>query len=157
MASHWGRGTTFDPLVFGSFRLGTIICYEDILPRFVNRVMEPRGGRRPDVLLNLTNDSWYGDTVQPMEHLALAAFRSIEHRRALVRSTNTGISAFVDPAGRIVSRTQQYRAETLLGSVPKMAGTTVYEVVGDVFGWGALGILTWAWFRSRRRAGLSGA
>jgi len=149
MASHWGRGTSLAPLVFGHWRLGTIICYEDILPRFVREVMEPHGGRRPDLLVNVTNDSWYGDTVQPMEHLALAAFRSIEHRRALVRSTNTGISAIVDPAGRIVSRTRQYREETLLGSVPKMEGTTVYELVGDVLGWVALGIVAFAAARSR--------
>lgn len=150
MASHWGRGTRTDPLVLGDWRLGTYICYEDILPRFVNGIMQPTGGRRPDVMVNVTNDSWYGDTVQPMEHLALAAFRTVEHRRALVRSTNTGISAIVDPAGRLVARTQQYKAETLLGEVPKMSGATVYEVVGDFAGWGALGIVGFAAMRRRR-------
>jgi apolipoprotein N-acyltransferase len=150
MASHWGRGRSTAPLVLGDWRLGTFICYEDILPRFVQGIMQPTAGRRPDVMLNLTNDSWYGDTVQPIEHLALASFRAIEHRRALVRSTNTGISALVDPAGRVVAKTNQYREETLLGEVPRMAGETPYQRVGDVVGWAALLLLASA--LPRRRA-----
>lgn len=151
MASHWGRGVSTDPLVLGDWRLGTFICYEDILPRFVDGLMQPTGGRRPDLMVNVTNDSWYGDTVEPLEHLALASFRTVEHRRALVRSTNTGISALVDPVGRVVAKTRTYREELLVGEVPKMSGTTVYEALGDVAGWGSLGLLAGVFARSRRR------
>ena len=97
-----------------------------------------RGGpdrRIPDVMFNLTNDSWYGKTTEPMEHLALASFRSIEHRRSLVRSTNTGISAFVDPVGRIVTRSGIWTRETLVDRVPMMQGRTVYALLGDWIGW----------------------
>jgi apolipoprotein N-acyltransferase len=149
MASHWGKGTSVAPLVLGSWRLGTFICYEDILPRFVQRIMAPTEGVRPDVMLNLTNDSWYGDTVQPTEHLALASFRAVEHRRALVRSTNTGISALVDPNGRVIAQTRQYREETLMGAVPRMSGGTVYESLGDLVGFVALAILLAALVRGR--------
>ena len=96
------------------------------------------GGREhhiPHVMFNLTNDSWYGKTVEPMEHLALASFRSIEHRRSLVRATNTGISAFVDPAGRIAKRSGLWTRETLVDRVPKMQGRTVYALLGDWIGW----------------------
>jgi len=86
-------------------------------------------------MFNLTDDSWYGNTVEPMEHLALASFRSIEHRRALVRSTTTGISAIVDPAGRLDLRTGQWTREILVGSVPLMKGRTVYAFAGDWLGW----------------------
>ena len=64
-----------------TWRLGTYICYEDILPRFVQQVMAVRDGHRPDVMVNITNDSWYGDTTEPPIHLALAQFRAVEHRR----------------------------------------------------------------------------
>lgn len=98
-----------------------------------------RGGldrRIPDVMINLSNDSWYGKSTEPMEHLALASFRSIEHRRSLVRSTNTGISAFVDPVGRIVTRSGIWTRETLIGRVAIMKqGPTVYALLGDWIGW----------------------
>jgi apolipoprotein N-acyltransferase len=89
----------------------------------------------PDALFNLTNDSWYGKSTEPMEHLALASFRSIEQRRSLVRSTNTGISAFVDPVGRIVTRSGIWTREALVDRVPMMQGRTVYALLGDWLGW----------------------
>ena len=129
-------GDSCEPLPFGKYLFSVNICYEDIFPGQVRSLM--RGGpdrRIPDVLFNLTNDSWYGNTTEPIEHLALASFRSIEHRRSLVRSTNTGISAFVDPVGRIVTRSGIWTRETLVGRVPMMHGRTVYALLGDWIGW----------------------
>ena len=85
----------------------------------------------------MTNDSWYGDTREPRIHLALASFRSIETRRAMIRSTNTGISAIVDPVGRIVKQTGQWTRETLVAEVPVIrdGSTTPYLRVGDAYGW----------------------
>jgi apolipoprotein N-acyltransferase len=102
-------------------------------------------------MVNITNDSWYGPYLEQQQHLALAAFRSVEHRRTLVRSTNTGISAFVDPAGRIVARTPVFEEATLTADVPKMTGTTVYQVIGDVVGYGALLAIGAVWVMSRRK------
>jgi apolipoprotein N-acyltransferase len=129
-------GESPEPLAFGTYLLSVNICYEDIFPGQVRSLM--RGGpdrRIPHVIFNLTNDSWYGDTTEPIEHLALASFRSIEHRRSLVRSTNTGISAFVDPVGRIVSRSGVWTRETLVERVAMMQGRTVYALLGDWIGW----------------------
>jgi len=129
-------GESREPLPLGKYLLSVNICYEDIFPGQVRSLM--RGGldrRIPDVLINLTNDSWYGKTTEPIEHLALASFRSIEHRRSLVRSTNTGISAFVDPVGRIVTRSRIWTRETLVDRVPMMQGRTVYALLGDWIGW----------------------
>jgi apolipoprotein N-acyltransferase len=113
--------------------------------------------RIPEVMFNLTNDSWYGNTVQPTEHLVLASFRSIEHRRPLVRATNTGISAIVDAVGRIDKRTRQWTRASLTGKVPLMEGRTVYAVLGDWIGWLcaiiALACLVRA-YQSRRHAKL---
>jgi apolipoprotein N-acyltransferase len=118
------------------------MCYEDIFPGHIRSLM--RGGRDhriPEVMFNLTNDSWYGKTVEPMEHLALASFRSIEHRRSLVRATNTGVSAFVDPVGRLVKSSGLWTKETLFDRVPMMGGRTIYAVLGEWIGW-ACGILS---------------
>jgi apolipoprotein N-acyltransferase len=89
----------------------------------------------PHAMINLTNDSWYGDTIEPLEHLVLASFRCIEHRRSLVRSTNTGISAIIDPVGRLEKRTGQWTKETLVGKVPMMSGRTFFSYAGNWFGW----------------------
>ncbi len=151
-ASHWGRGQSTAPLVLGDWKLGTFICYEDIIPRHVQKIMAPRDGARPDVMVNITNDSWYGRFKEQAEHLALARFRAVEHHRALVRSTNTGISAFVDPAGRVVSQTPMFRPATLVGEVPRMAGTTLYEIVGDVIGYVAVALLAIGFVLGRRRS-----
>ena len=160
-SSRFRRGEITEPLQLNGHTLSVNICYEDIFPDHVRMLMQ--GGqdhRIPEAMFNLTNDSWYGNTVQPMEHLVLASFRSIEHRRALVRSTNTGISAIVDPVGRIDRRTAQWTKASLTGRIPLMQGRTVYAVLGDWIGWmcamiAVLGI--GKAFQTRRRLAKSSA
>ena len=77
-----------------------LICYEVILPEFVRKFYKTE---MPDFIVNITNDKWYGKTVESYEHLDLARLRSIEFRRWMVRATNSGTSAFVDHLGRIVN------------------------------------------------------
>ncbi len=129
-----GRFTTGDsnePVRFREYLLNVNICYEDILPRFIRKMM----ASGPNVIINITNDNWFGETHEPIQHLALAAFRAVEHRRWLVRSTNTGISAFVDATGRIVSQSPLMGASMLIAEVPMMKGETVYARLGDWFAW----------------------
>ncbi len=154
-SSTFDRGTTFRHLrMEDGTALLPMICYEDIIPAFVRRMWRADGPA--DVLVNVTNDSWYGDTREPRIHLALASFRSIETRRAMIRSTNTGISAIVDPVGRIVKRTGQWTRETLVAEVPVIrdGSSSPYMTLGDAYGWlsglAALGLL--ARGRARRRA-----
>jgi apolipoprotein N-acyltransferase len=131
-------GKSPDPLPFGNYRLSLNICYEDLFYGLIRQNMTAdisRGKGLPHAIINLTNDSWYGDTIEPLEHLVLASFRSIEHRRALVRSTNTGISAIVDPVGRLEKRTGQWTQETLVGEVPMMTGRTFFSHAGNWLGW----------------------
>jgi apolipoprotein N-acyltransferase len=134
--SRFWPGESEEPLVLGRHLLSVNICYEDIFPGHIRKLMRGgREGRIPQAMINLTNDSWYGNSTEPMEHLALASFRSIETRRPLVRVTNTGISAFVDPVGRIVSRTGVWTRELLVDRVPLMSGRTAYMVLGDWLAW----------------------
>lgn len=134
-SSVFTRGTTLRHFRLAEVTLLPMICYEDIIPGFVRKIWGKDGPAQ--VLVNITNDSWYGDTHEPLIHLALASFRSIETRRALIRSTNTGISALVDPVGRIVKRTGQWTRETLVGEVPLVqdGSSTLYMRIGDVIGW----------------------
>src|SRR5262249_25600521 len=106
---HSGRfspGNTLDPLLVdvkgATHKVSALICYEDILPGFTNRAV---AYAEPELLVNMTNDAWFGDTNEPWQHLALAKFRAIEHRRFLVRSTNSGVSAIIDPNGAVVDGT----------------------------------------------------
>ncbi|WP_394829774.1 apolipoprotein N-acyltransferase [Pendulispora albinea] len=143
-------GTKLDPLLIrtqsGEHKVTALICYEDILPGFTNRAV---GHADPELLVNITNDAWFGDTSEPWEHLGLAQFRAIEHHRYLVRSTNSGVSAVVDPVGRVIAHSGTFRAETVQASVRWMRGLTVYEVVGDI-PWYLLSLaMAYAAFRKR--------
>ncbi len=122
--------------------VAVLICYEDIIPAFTNALARATS---PELLVNITNDAWFGATTEPWEHLALAQLRSVEHRKYLVRSTNSGVSAVVDPVGRLVANTEvrdvqggsYTSADTLLATVRWMngGGSTVYEMVGDSLWW----------------------
>ncbi len=135
-SSVFDRGRNYDPFrMKDGTRLMPMICYEDIIPRFVLNMWQ-KGGPS-EVLVNMTNDSWYGDTHEPLIHLALATFRSIETGRSLIRTTNTGISAVVDPVGRIQARTGQWTRETLVEQVTLVEDEreTIYMQVGDIIGY----------------------
>ncbi|MDB4998305.1 MAG: Apolipoprotein N-acyltransferase [Myxococcaceae bacterium] len=135
-SGRFSKGTSLEPVeldVKGTkHKVSVLICYEDILPSFTNKMVVHAD---PELLVNITNDAWFGDTTEPWEHLALAKFRAIEHRRFLVRSTNSGVSAIIDPVGGVVSHTKTFVAEAQEGVVRWMRGTTVYEIVGDVPWW----------------------
>jgi apolipoprotein N-acyltransferase len=150
-SGRFSSGTGLDPLPFetttGRHSASVLICYEDILPGFTNRMVRHA---HPDLLVNITNDAWFGNTSEAWEHLALATFRSIEHRRYLVRSTNSGISAFVDPVGRIMVRSHPFRTEDIDAVVHLMHGRTVYELVGDIPAW-ALAAMALVFAVRRRR------
>ena len=135
--SRFERGESRAPLPVGPWRLSTDVCYEDILPGFIRSLMGPidDAGTRPHAMVNVTNDSWYGPHEPPI-HLALATFRSIEHRRWLIRSTATGISAFVDAVGRPVRTSGFETEEILVHDVPMIEdGPTIYGRLGDWAGW----------------------
>jgi apolipoprotein N-acyltransferase len=129
--SHFYPGTHTHPVELKGVRYGVLICYEDILPRFVQKVMQ----ENPHVLVNMTNDAWFGDSREPTIHLALAIFRSIEQRRYLVRATNTGVSAIISPTGEITRQSGTFERASLLGSVVPLQEKTFYSRWGDWVGY----------------------
>ena len=141
-------GRHLKPLSLGPWRISTPICYEDILPGLL-RDMVNQGN--PHILVNLTNDAWFGDTQEPWIHLRLAQFRAIEHRRYMVRATNSGVSAIIDPVGRIVRHTGVATRENLRGTVHLMEGQTPYALFGDWPGWLSLLVTGFALARRLRQ------
>jgi apolipoprotein N-acyltransferase len=119
------------------WRLGPVICYEDILQGFLRGV----GQLHPNLLVNLTSDSWFGAETEPWEHLALAVFAGVELRVSMVRAVNSGVSALIDPNGRLVQKSyanDPYRnprsEDGVVVDAPWMSGGhTVYVAVGNLF------------------------
>lgn len=115
-------------LVLDSFRIAAPICYEAVRPGFVRELVAQSDA---NLIVTLANDAWFGDSREPQLHLQLARLRAIEHRLFMVRATNSGISAIIDPAGRILARTGVSERANLRGAVRAMSGRTIYALVGD--------------------------
>jgi len=160
---HFGSGKEIVTFPFETrdgrqWRLGPSICYEDLMPGLGRQLAR----MRPHLLINITNDAWFGDTSEPWEHLALSVYRSVELRTEMVRAVNTGVSAYVDATGKIHARTylidpvkDPRGADKILAEVALLeGGHTVYAAVGELFGYLNLIITLHLWLvfpRLRRR------
>ncbi|HKX13379.1 MAG TPA: apolipoprotein N-acyltransferase, partial [bacterium] len=106
---------------------GVVICYEDLFPEIARQ--HTRMGAT--FLVNITNDAWYGDVSQLDQHLNFSRFRAVENRRALVRGTNTGYTAAIDPSGRIRAEIPKFIAGILLAEIPLQSEFSIYSRFGD--------------------------
>ncbi len=127
-------GTIVPGLVETVFRLpgerfGVLICYEDVFPALTRRFV----AHGADFLVNVTNDAWYGPTSAPYQHLAQATFRAVENRVPLVRAANTGISALIEPDGRIRWQSPLDEPVWHVDDIAWPAVRTVYTRFGDLF------------------------
>lgn len=121
------RGGRDQPLLgAGGYPVGVSICFEIVFGNVIRR-STPEAA----FLVNVSNDAWFGDSIAPAQHLQIARLRAIENRRWLARSTNTGITALIDPQGRIVERIPQFEIATLHGELIPMTGATPYARYGD--------------------------
>jgi apolipoprotein N-acyltransferase len=123
------RGASRTPLAAGGERFGTFICYESIFPDEVRQ--GPLQGAQ--VLLNISNDGWYGDSGAWAQHLQQTQMRAIENDRWLLAGTNTGMTASIDPYGRIVAATPRKVRTALAAPYTLISGTTFYTRHGDWF------------------------
>ena len=133
-AGRFEAGPATAPIPFGEYKLGVLICYEDIIAAHTNRV----AAQGANALFNLTNDAWFGKTKEPMQHFVLALFRSIEQRLPMVRATTTGISGLVSATGRIQQITDLHDAENFIAVVPMLESRTMYQMGGRFAVWGLL-------------------
>jgi apolipoprotein N-acyltransferase len=126
-------------------KLAVAICYEDAFG--VEQLYAFPGA---DLLINVSNDAWFGDSIAPHQHLQIARMRALEVGRYVVRSTNTGISAFIGPGGELLQKGKQFQEEIMTADVRAHRGTTIYANCGN---WLVMGIcfliLGIFWIRSR--------
>ncbi|MDY0189397.1 MAG: apolipoprotein N-acyltransferase [Desulfuromonas sp.] len=127
--------------------VGVLVCYEAIFPE-IARDQVQRGAQ---LLVNITNDSWFGDSAAPWQHLAMTCWRAVENRVWIARCANSGVSAFIDPTGQVISQSHLFKRQTLSAKVYFADGTSLYTRTGDIvpllF---SLVVIAWLW-QSRKR------
>jgi apolipoprotein N-acyltransferase len=153
--SNFARGTEVAVLDLDGVKIGPMICYEDIFPSFGRRLMQ----LDPHLLVNITNDAWFGRTSEPYEHLALSVYRTIETRLDLVRAVNTGVSAFIDSTGYVVWKGPTVDSDEIAPPFTHIAEAAVqtpqkiYARLGEWFGSLCLALTLFLGLRARARAG----
>lgn len=128
----FGRGNDFKSVEVDlpnnrKISLGVTVCYEGVFPE-ISRDFVKNGA---NLLVNITNDAWYGVSSAPYQHLAMYAMRSVETARPYVRATNTGVSAWIDARGYIHDATELYTEAVVTASIPLNHEKTVYMWLGD--------------------------
>jgi apolipoprotein N-acyltransferase len=129
-----GETETIFPLARATF--GTVICYEVIFPELFRGFVAAGAG----FMVNITNDAWFGRTSGPWQHLGMLPLRAVEHRIAIARAANTGVSAFVEPSGRVSQRLPLFERGVLGEGVPLRSGRTLYTRLGDWLAYLCLGL-----------------
>ena len=136
-----GEGTR-PLLAVGGYSAGASICYEDAFPAEVVQALPEAA-----FLISVSNDAWFGDSLAPHQHLEIARMRALETGRYLVRATNTGISAIVDPRGRVLGTVPSFVRGAYTGEVEPRAGATPFVrvhnwlAIGLAFAFGAAAVL----------------
>ena len=129
-------GKSNAPMENEDLALGMLICYEIIFPGLVRERVQ----KGANILINISNDAWFGRTSAPKQHLHLSVLRAVEQGRFVVRSTNTGISAFINPFGRVYKSTSLFQDATLQGRVMLLDEKTFYHVWHWPINWTLAGI-----------------
>ncbi|MFW2366394.1 MAG: apolipoprotein N-acyltransferase [Desulforhopalus sp.] len=127
-------GTIDRPLSWLGAKAGVLICFESVFPELSRRWVN----RGANVLINLTNDAWYGKSSAPYQSLAMSVLRAVESRRSLVRSANTGVSAFISPSGKIIDRSEIFVPWAAAVDVVLLEEETVWVRYGYLFAPGCL-------------------
>ena len=138
-----------EPKIFeaGMGKFGVLICFEAIFPRVVRRM------RGAQFLVNITNDAWFGKTAASEQHLSMVAFRAVEFRMPIARSANTGISALIEPTGKIRKRSPLFEEWIHADAVSlKKGAPSVYAETGDMFAYSCVFVfgMVFLMFRSKR-------
>lgn len=129
-AGDFSPGKSPDPLLLNGISSGILICYEAIFPE-ISRELSEKGAR---VLINITNDAWFGLTSAPYQHLYMSVFRAVENRIPLVRSANTGFSGIISPDGTVKTAGGLFTSESITGEIRIYdRPLPFYSRFGDVF------------------------
>jgi apolipoprotein N-acyltransferase len=110
-----------ETMVVGDSVLGVSICFEDVFSRDIMLALP-----EANLLVNLSNDAWFGNSTAPHQHMQIAQMRSLETERVMMRSTNTGISAFIDHKGKVISQSEQFKTLSITTTVNGRSGVTPF-------------------------------
>jgi apolipoprotein N-acyltransferase len=127
---NFSSGKAGRPLSCQDAAIGVLICFESIFPELARE----RTSSGANLLVNITNDAWFGRSSAPWQHLSMSVLRAVENRRSLARSANTGVSAVVDPLGRIVEASPVFQPFYVVADVPLLHLKTVFVYFGHYFG-----------------------
>jgi apolipoprotein N-acyltransferase len=133
----FSTGTGYYPLTVDNRKVGILICYEGILP-FAARIYKKEGA---ELLVNITNDAWFGATSAPFQHFSMSVFRAVETRLYLIRAANTGISAIVNPKGEVIAKTNIFERASLKHNVKYSNIQTIYVKYGDILVFVCFGLI----------------
>jgi len=149
MIGDFGEGPVGGTVPLPQGPAGVLICYESIFG-YLSRAQVQNGAR---LLINITNDAWFGETSAPYQHMSMAVLRAVENRVALARAANTGISAFINGDGRILWTSGLNVEAAQAMELPWLPGGSFYTRFGDLFAWACvvLAILTRLFTRRPRR------
>jgi apolipoprotein N-acyltransferase len=127
--------------------VGPLVCYESIFPNLA-RAQVANGAH---LLVNITNDAWFGKTSAAYQHLSMAVLRAVENHVCVARAANTGISAFIDAQGRILWQSDLYIPDAHALELPWLRGVSLYTRIGDAFAWACVIVAGMALILARRR------
>jgi len=126
--SSFSKGAYYQHNLFAADQsIGVSICYEAAFGERIRTALP-----KASLLVNISNDAWFGDSIAPHQHLEIAQMRALETGRYLLRATNTGISAIIDPSGQVTARTPQFTTQALAATVQPMQGITPYVRLGEL-------------------------
>jgi len=125
--SHFSQGPADQALLkVDTMLVAPFICYEIVYPELVRQQ-----SAQADLLVTISNDSWFGQSIGPLQHLQMARMRALENGRYLLRGTNNGVSAIIDAKGAIIQQSPQFEATILRGEAFRMSGQTPFSRWGN--------------------------
>lgn len=133
------------PIRAAGLTIGNAICYEII---YADLVAKQAG--QADLLLTVSNDTWFGASIGPLQHLQMARLRALENGRYLLRATSNGVTVIVDPRGRVIERAPQFEIASITGEVTAMQGLTPFGRTGSWPIWLLAGLLVLPGLRLKR-------
>jgi len=148
---NYSRGRGFYPISYGNLKIGVMICYESIFSGIGKRLVD----NGANVLAVITSDGWFGKSLGPVEHFYLGIPRAVETGRYLIRSAKTGISAIIDPEGRVVESLELYTRGSIVGSVKLYEHRTPFVSFGFLFPYLCPILSLLIWILRKRFIGLS--
>ena len=139
------QGEAYSHLISNKLSISASICYEIAFNELVRKT-----AKSSNLLVTISNDTWFGASIGPEQHLEIAQSRALEHQKSLIRATNSGISAIIDRKGKIVQRQDFFEKKELKGEISIYEGKTPFSIIGNYFIYGYIILIYMYLFKFKR-------